>query len=134
MRDIEDWPVHITCREVPSLHELTGAGSNAEEDKKSRLPAPKNYLLTKHDRFSLEHEIGDHISFVQETKDGERLVAPPGKFLEHYLRYARSEAPKAYAVMTMPLVLPDGTLLAENGLDHARKLVFRIDPEICASM
>ena len=45
MRDIEDWPVHIRCREVPSLHELTGAGSNAEEDKKSRLPAPKNYSL-----------------------------------------------------------------------------------------
>ena len=77
MRDIEDWPVHIRCREVPSLHELTGAGSNAEEDKKSRLPAPKNYLLTKHDRCSLEIEIGDYITFVRKTKDGERHVAPP---------------------------------------------------------
>lgn len=76
MRDIEDWPIHIRCWEVPSLHELTGAGSNAEENKKSRLPAPKNYLLTKHDRFSLEFEIGDHITFIQRTGDGERPVAP----------------------------------------------------------
>jgi hypothetical protein len=130
MRDIEDWPVHIHCREVPSLHELTGAGSNAEEDKKSRLPAPKNYLLTKHDHLSLEIEIGDYITFVRETEESERPVAPPGKFVQHYLQYGRSEAPKAYAVVTMPLVLPDGTLLAENGLDRKRKLVFRIDPEM----
>jgi hypothetical protein len=130
MRDIEDCPVHIHCREIPSLHELSGAGSNAEEDKKSRLPAPKNYLLTKHDHLSLEIEIGDFVTFVRETDDGEEHVAPPGKFVQHYLRYARSEAPKAYAVMTMPLVLPDGTLLAENGLDRARKLVFRIDPAL----
>ena len=98
MRDIEDWPVHIRCREVPSLHELTGAGSNAEEDKKSRLPAPKNYLLTKHDPQSLEIEIGDYITFVRETKEGEEHVAPPGKFVQHYLKYGRSEVPKAYAV------------------------------------
>jgi hypothetical protein len=130
MRDIEDWPVYIHSREVPSLHELTGAGSNAEEDEKSRLPAPKNYLLTKHDRFSLEIEIGDYITFARETEDDERPVAPPGKFVQHYLQYGRSEVPKTYAVVTMPLVLPDGTLLAENGFDRKRKLVFRIEPEM----
>ena len=57
------------------MHELTGAGSNAEEDKKSRLPAPKNFLLTKHDHLSLEIEIGDYITFVRETKESERPVA-----------------------------------------------------------
>ena len=34
----------------------------------------------------------------------------------------------------MPLVLPDGTLLAENGLDRKEKLVSRIDPEMLKYM
>ena len=54
--------------------------------------------------------------------------------MQHYLQYGRSEVPKAYAVVTMPLVLPDGTLLAENGLDRKRKLVSRIDPEMLKYM
>src|SRR6202035_3404884 len=51
-------------------------------DKRSRLPAPKNYLLTKHDHLSLEIEIGDYITFVRETEESERPVAPPGKFVQ----------------------------------------------------
>ena len=67
---------------------------NDEEDEKSRLPPPKNFLLTKHDKFTLEIEIGDHITFVQETLNGERDVAPPDKFLIHYLKYSRSKLPR----------------------------------------
>jgi hypothetical protein len=43
--------------------------------------------LTKHDHLSLEIEIGDYITFVRETKESERPVAPPGKFVQHYLQY-----------------------------------------------
>jgi len=130
MRDIEGWPVHIGCREVSNLHELTGTSANATEEKKSCLPSPKNYLLTKHDSSSLEIELGDYITFVRKTKKGEYHVAPRAKFVKHYLQYTRSEAPRVHAVLTMPLVLPDGTLLAENGLDCAKRLVFRIDPAL----
>jgi hypothetical protein len=128
MRDAEGWPVEIQCRETAGLHELTPKGANDEDDEQSRLPSPKNILLTKHDKESLEIMIGDHIEFIRETKRGERAVALPAKFLTHYLKYRRSNLPRVHAAATMPLVLPDGTLLVKNGLDRARHCVFRIDP------
>jgi hypothetical protein len=64
MRDAEGCPVEIQCRETAGLHELTAQGANDEEDEKSRLPSPKNFLLTKHDKFGLEIEISDYVTFV----------------------------------------------------------------------
>jgi hypothetical protein len=127
MRDAEGCPVEVTCRETAGLHELTATGANDAEDEKSRLPPPKNFLLTRLDNESLEILIGDHIAFIRETMDGERSVAPPTKFLIHYLKYRRSKLPRAHAVQTMPLVLPDSALLARNGLDRERRAVFRIN-------
>ena len=127
MRDVEGWPVEVQCRETAGLHELTAEGANDEDDEKSRLPPPKHFLLTKHDKESLEVLIGDHVTFIKETKDGECAVAPPAKFVAHYLKYRRSKLPRVHAVLTMPLVLPGGTLLATNGLDRLRRAVFRID-------
>jgi hypothetical protein len=75
MRDVEGWPVEIQCRETAGLHELTPEGANDEEDEKSRLPPPKNLLLTKHDAESLEILIGDYIEFTNKTKAGGRAVA-----------------------------------------------------------
>jgi hypothetical protein len=134
MRDAEGWPVEVQCRESAGLHELTAEGANAEESEKSRLPSPKHFLLTRHEKESLEIEWGDHLCFVQKTETGERYVAPPEKFLTHFLKYRRSNLPRAHAVLTMPLVLPDRTLLAGNGLDRERRAVFRIDPALSAFM
>jgi hypothetical protein len=128
MRDVEGWPVEIQCRETAGLHELSSDGANDGDDEKSRLPSPKNFLLTKHDKESLEILLGDHIEFIRKTKKDELAVAPPAKFITHYLKYRRSKLPRVHAALTMPLVLPDGTLLARNGLDRKRRAVFRIDP------
>jgi len=57
MRNLESWPVEIRCRSPFSLHELTSAGSNGDEDETSRLPAPPQPLITAHDRYSMAHEI-----------------------------------------------------------------------------
>ncbi len=130
MRGADGWPVEIQCRETAGLHELTSEGANDGDDEKSRLPPPKNILLTHHDNASLEILIGDHVTFVKKTKNSERAVAPPAKFVSHYLRYRRSKLPRVHAALTMPLVLPDGTLLARNGLDRERRAVFRIDPAL----
>jgi len=130
MRDVECWPVEIQCRETGGLHELAPEGRNDEDDEKSRLPSPRNFLLTKHDKESLEILIGDHVTFIRKSKAEERAVAPPTKFVAHYSKYRRSKLPRVHALLTMPLVLPDGTLLARNGLDRRRRAVFRIDPAL----
>ena len=132
MRDVEGWPIAVSCRETAGLHTLSAKGANAEEeDDASPLPPPKHYLLTRLDAETVEIEIGDHIVFVQETEDGERHVAPPRKFLIHYLKYSRSRQPRVHSVVTLPLVLPNGELLATNGLNRDYKAVLRIDPARC---
>lgn len=52
----------------------------------------------------LLHGIGDVQirDFVKETKDGYKSVAPPVKFVEHYLRYKASKCPVCSGVSTLP--------------------------------
>jgi hypothetical protein len=130
MRDANGWPVEVECRETAGLHELTPEGANDEVDEKSRLLPPKNLLLTKHDSESLEILLGDYVEFISNTKAGARAVAPPSKFIRHYLRYRRSKLSRCHAVLIMPLVLPSGAILASNGLDRRRRAVYRIDHEL----
>jgi len=130
MRDADGRPVEVRSRSPLFLHQLTSQGANDDEPDKTRLPPPELPLLTPHDRFSLAHEIERFIEFTTETKADVRSVALPPVFVEHYLGYRDSRLPRVGAVVTAPLVLADGTLLALQGLDRERRLVFRIEPKL----
>jgi hypothetical protein len=131
IRDIDGHPVEVRCRPPVALHELSADGSNAAEPEKSRLPPPALPLLTRHTKYTLSHEIERHITFCSQTRNGdERQVALPPIFVEHYLAYRDSTLPRVATVLTAPLVLPDGTLLAPKGLDQKRQLVFLIHPAL----
>lgn len=131
MRNIEGWPIEIRCRPPSKLHELTSGGANNDEEETSRLPAPSLPLITEHDKYSLAHEIERHIEFFAEDKDGNtRPVALAPVFVEHFAHWRDSAMPRVEAIVTAPLVLPDGTLLAPEGLDRERRLFFRIEPEL----
>jgi hypothetical protein len=135
MRDLDGHPVEVRCRPPMMLHELTSQGSNQDEPAKTRLPPPMMPLLTRHDRYSLAHEIEHHIEFVVESEIGEtRAVALPGTFVEHFMAYRDSRLPRVGAIVTAPLVMPDGTVLAPKGLDRDRKLVFQIEPKLLELM
>jgi hypothetical protein len=101
--------------------------SDEPSERAVRLPPPKMWLLTPHDKFSMEHLIETHIEFVQETEEGERPVALQPKFVEHYMHYRDSRLPIVGAVVTNPLVLADGTFLAPDGLDRQRRVIFKIE-------
>jgi hypothetical protein len=106
MRDVEAWPVTVEARAVVGLHELSsGGGDDDGGNAKTRLPAPKTPLLTKHNVQSLEIELSDHMTFVVKTKGGERAVAPHVRFLTHWLKYKRSRLPTLRTVTTAALVL-----------------------------
>ncbi len=133
MRNLEGHPVEVRDRPPMMLHELTSGGSNQAEPEKTRLPAPAMPLLTPHDRYSLAHQIEQHIEFTSETAGGDpRSVALPPTFVDHFMAYRDSDLPRVGAVVTAPLVMSDGSMLAPSGLDRDRKLVFRIPPELRA--
>src|SRR5262249_26154380 len=71
-----------------------------------------------------------HIEFFKASRNGSAPKRLPSVFITHYLAYSASKLPRVSALMTMPIVLGNGELLAANGLDKARKIVFRIDPAI----
>jgi hypothetical protein len=84
MRDLSGWPVHVREREpMGALHELTSKGANSDETELTRLSPPKQTLLTRHDAYSVEHEIGDYITFLREAEDLDVPVCPGGSFIEH---------------------------------------------------
>ena len=105
MRSANNWPIHVLHADIPDMHILTSETANGGEN--SKLPAPKNYLLKNHNKFSLELELGDYITFftMNPLTKKMREVAPSEHFIERYLNYERSKAPKVYTVMTMPIVL-----------------------------
>jgi hypothetical protein len=127
MRDLDGRPVEVRGRVPLMLHQLTALGANEEEDD-TRLPPPELPLVTRHDRYSLAHLIERYVEFVTEAEGDPRCVALPPVFVEHYAAYRDSTLPRVGAVVTAPLVLPNGSLLARQGLYREHKLVFRIDP------
>ena len=132
MRSINGWPVEVELRELAGFHELTAAGSNDDEAEDSRLPPPKSYILARHNAHTLALTIERYARFYQENPDGSRrYLRLQEPFVVHYLEHKKSRLPRVVSsLMTTPLVLPDGELLAKNGLDRKRKTVFCIEPEI----
>jgi hypothetical protein len=101
--------------------------------KPTRLPAPMMPLLTPHDEYSMAHLIEQYIDYYKEDESGTgRSVALDPVFVRHYMKYRNSKLPVVSAIVTSPLVLPDGTLLATQGLDRQRGIIFRLQPELVA--
>ena len=135
MRDMDGNPVEVRSRPPMLLHELTSIGANQAETKQTtRLPAPEMPLLSRHDRFSLAHEIERYIEFQTPGTDTTppRSVALPQGFVDHFMAYRGSALPRVGGIVTAPLVLADGRMLAQQGIDRPRKLVFRIPPPLLA--
>jgi hypothetical protein len=90
-------------------------------------------LLTPHDEYSMAQLIERHIEFYRvDAKGNERTVALNPVFVRHYMHCRDSKLPVVTTIVTSPLVLPNGELLATQGLDRKRGIVFRLQPELVA--
>jgi hypothetical protein len=136
MRSPDGWPVDTRVAEPLGMHELVSAGANSEEDNaSSRLPPPKILTLAPHTSCSMALMIERYVAFYRRiTKKGADPIEIPRRlptiFVNHYLNFTASRLPRVSAVTTTPLILPNGQLLAANGLDRDRRIVFRIEPEV----
>ncbi len=137
MRSPKDWPVEVRISEPAGMHELTASGANGDEEAE-RLPAPKLYALAAHNQYSLALMIERYVGFYKRVKVKDMTIEVPKRlpagFVTHYLHYEKSSLPRVSTLATMPIVLPNGRLLATNGLDRDRRTVFRIDPAIVELM
>jgi hypothetical protein len=131
MRNVSGWPVQVRLCEPLGLHELTPGSANDEEDETSRLPPPKTYVLARHDSCSMAILIERYIEFFKRDAKGRQVTKRlPGIFVKNYLAFNKSSLPTVSGILTVPVVTDDGSVLATNGLDRNRKVVFRVDPAI----
>ncbi len=84
-------------------------------------------MLTRLDEIRLAELIERHIDYVNPEGQSVHLAAP---FVRHFLVRSDDALPIASAIATLPIVMPDGTLLSERGLDRQRGIVFRVPPHL----
>jgi hypothetical protein len=130
MRNSDGVVTVIRCQRMPLLHALTALGSNSEETEETRLPAPEHPLLAPLNEVELAELIERFIDYY--NPDSDKSVHLPGLFVKHYLKRDDNAIPTVFAVATMPMVLPDGTILSGRGLDRQYAVVFRVPDELQA--
>ena len=123
MRDVDGVLTAVRVRRIPGMHLLTVAGANADAADDNRLPPPDQPLFTRLSEPQVAELIERHVEYV--NADG-RPVHLPAPFVRHYHARDDNALPTIGAIVTLPMVKPDGTLLSGRGLDRECGIVFRI--------
>jgi hypothetical protein len=127
-RDIEGYLTVVRDRRVPGLHALTASGANAEEPKENRLPPPEQPLLTVLHEAQAAELIEKYIEF--DDCDTGQPVHLHSAFVQHFVRRHDNQLPLVAGVATLPLVLPDGSILSGRGLNRQYDMVLRVPEEL----
>ena len=96
----------------------------------TKLPTPEQWVLTEMNEMEVAEMIEEYIDYQDE--DG-RSVHLPMQFVRHFMK-RKDSLPTVVAIATLPIVLADGGLLAPDGLDRDRGIVFEIQKEVRASI
>ena len=134
-RDIDGDTTRVRKLPVPNMHAFTQwkSTSNQRRRRMTKLPPPEQWVLSQMNEMEFAEMIEQHIDFYVEDKDGiRRSVHLPTQFVRHYLQRHDGALPTVVAIATAPLVLADGALLAPDGLDRDRGIIFIIPEELRA--
>jgi len=93
----------------------------------TRLPAPEQWVLERMSEIEVAEMIEEHIDFVDLFGNSVHL---PMQFVAHYVKRNDGALPTVVTIATLPIVLADGVLLAPDGLDRDRGILFKIQPEL----
>jgi hypothetical protein len=112
---------------VPGTHAL---GDHPDQEGRYRLPVPEQWLLHPLGAIELSELIERHIEFHFMGTS----VHLPMAFVHHYVRRIDDHAlPKLKALVTTPLVRPDGTVISPgDSLDRVSGTVYKIPKELLA--
>jgi hypothetical protein len=129
-RNIEGYVVCARKMVMPRTHAFVSeAITENNAGNKIELPPPEQWGLLVMDEIQLAELIEKHIDFVDPKGWSVHL---PQAFVQHYLRRFDEVLPTAVAISVAPLVLPDGEILAPQGLDRNSGIIFEIPKELRA--
>jgi hypothetical protein len=95
------------------------------------LPTPQQWVIRRMSEPEVAEMIERHVDFVDKHGFSVHLET---KFVRHYMQRDDHALPPIVAVSTLPLVLADGCVLAEDKFDRLRGIDFRIQPEVAATV
>jgi hypothetical protein len=131
MRNRDGMLVQRRLRKAMAMHAFGRNAANGEaKGDDITLPPPDQHLLTVLDEVDAARLIEKYIEFSVETKDGERSVHLPSVFVAPVMKGLPDDLPVVDAIATLPMVMPNGALLAGPGLDRDHGVLFKIDPSI----
>ena len=132
MRNSEGMLTQCRMRTPTAMYAFTSNAANGEEgEKNAKLPPPNQHLLTVLSEPESAELIERHIDFIDGTGRSVHLAQP---FVRHYMQRNGGALPIVRAIATLPLVLTNGGVLAEPGLNRECGIVFRLEPGIVALM
>jgi hypothetical protein len=140
MRDADGQIVEVRVREPWGLHLLTATGSNADPttDNQETLPAPPEPMLVRLAPVDAALLVERYLRFVvlptEKSPGYEARLQRPYIDALMALGLGRSRMPEVRAIVTTPMVAKNGKVIAGIGLDHATKLLYRIEPQMLACL
>lgn len=126
MRNNEGMLTQCRMRMPTAMHAFGSNAANGEdlESEETKLPPPKQHLLTVLTEPESAELIERHIDSVDGTGRSVHLASP---FVRHYMQRSGGALPIGGAIATLPLILADGTVLSEPGLDRDRGIIFKLE-------
>ena len=120
-RNIEGYVARARKTVIPETHAYARHGEERS--------TPEQWVLSGLDEMELAEMIEAHIDFIQ----GKSSVHLPTPFVNHYVRRQNDDAlPMVVAIAQVPIVSADGEIIAPDGLDRRRGIIFEIPKEIRA--
>ena len=99
------------------------------------LAPPEQWVLSRMNEMEVAEMIEEHIDYYTVDEDGtRRSVHLPTPFVRHFMRRHDGALPTVVAIATAPIVLADGVLLAPDGLDSDRGIIFVVQEELRAAI
>jgi hypothetical protein len=128
-RDMDGVISQVRKLPVPNMHAFTQIDANTGERPTTKLPPPEQWVISRMNEMECAEIIERYIDYAD--KDG-RSVHLPMQFVKHYLQRRDDALPTLAAIAALPIVLADGALLAPDGLDRDRGIMFVIPKELRA--
>lgn len=122
-RDIEGFVVAARKICIPKTH----AYQDEPDETTAEIPPPEQWVLSRLSENELAELIEQHIKFVNFKKQAVHLQAA---FVRHYHQRHESPLPIAVAIALSPIVLANGKVLADSGLNRKWGIIFEIPQEI----
>jgi hypothetical protein len=93
------------------------------------LPTPEQWVIHRMSEPEVAEMIERHVDFINQRGFSVHLAT---NFVRHFRQRDDHSLPTIVAVSTLPLVLADGLVLAEDKFDRLRGIDFHIQPELAA--